>query len=271
MQVEDLFCGVCGTPVEQDETQTAAQQYSSVYIREQEQRSHNYTQEQPYNNTTQTMYRSSRAGRHAGSINKRTITLTVCIVACVIVLGFGLYSLLGSGNTWVPDPGPNPAPAPAAPTPTHTHTPEPSIDETVQAEVPVPTPEAPSFEQEQEFVPVPVIEPDLSVYEKLVDSITGTKDGIIMVVTWSNNEFTVFERESNNHIWMMQSRDVSASNAYREVKPTFSFDHIGEVIKISFSTTTRIYNLYQNGTGHFSNTDGTSYEDLTWEYTIIPG
>ena len=274
MQEEDLFCGVCGTPVGQDEIQTAAQEYSSVYTPEQEQQPPDYMQEQPYNNTTQPVYRLSRAGKHAGSINKWPIILTVCIAACAIVLGVGLYYLLGSGNSLAPDPAPVPDPALApapAPTPAYTPTPEPSIEKPIQAEVPVPAPEAPPFEQEQESVPAPVTEPDLSAYEKLVDSLNGTRDGVILVMAWSNNEVTVFERECNSQIWMMQSRDVTAANAYREVSPAFSFDHAGEVIKIGFPTTTRLYHLYKDGTGHFSNTDGTKYEGLTWEYTITPG
>jgi len=244
MDTDDLFCGICGAPVEQDEAQIAAP---------------------PYINTTLPMYGASQTGKQSGSINKRLIIIAICIAASVIVFGVGLNSLLDSGYSRVPEPAPAPAPALA-----------PATEEPAQIERTTPTPATatPSFKQDPEPAPAPspetILEPELSAYEQLKDSITGKRDGVTLVISWFNDETTVFEKERNSHIWMMQSRDLSAANAYREVEPTFYFDQTGEVIKIGFPTTTRLYHLYKDGTGHFSNTDGTSYEDLMWECTIIP-
>jgi len=115
-------------------------------------------------------------------------------------------------------------------------------------------------------VPELLIEPELSPYEQLWNSISSAEDGVSINISWYNNQTTVFERERDSRVWMIQSRDVNAANAYREVHPTFRI--VDGVITVSFTTTTRVYYLLEDGTGHFQNTNGTNNEDLTWDFTI---
>jgi len=47
-----------------------------------------------------------------------------------------------------------------------------------------------------------------------------------------------------------------------KVSPAFSYEN--DVFMIGFPTTTRIYYLYNDGSGNFSQPDGTNKENLTW-------
>ena len=108
--------------------------------------------------------------------------------------------------------------------------------------------------------------PQFFSYEQLWHSIDSTMDGVALAVSWYDDQTTVFRRELGNRIWMMQSRDINAANAYREVYPTFAMED--DVITIGFPTTTRLYYLFEDGTGYFRNPDGTRSEGFTWSFAI---
>jgi len=106
---------------------------------------------------------------------------------------------------------------------------------------------------------------DYGMHQRLGDAILTTSDGVVLTITWyteGRGRSTVFERVPNNPVWMMESRDGD----YRQVEPDFSYE--SDAFSIGFPTTTRRYFLYGDGTGHFSNRDGSSYEYLTWDFYV---
>jgi len=129
--------------------------------------------------------------------------------------------------------------APATPAPA---TPSPSAPATATPPVATPTPESPP----------PPPPPELSNIEILEDVIMYSDLTCWLVIFWENNTTTVFERYSGANEWYMYSRDGD----YREVEPTFWIER--GVFMISFPTTTRVYNIYEDGTGFFGD------ETFTW-------
>jgi len=99
----------------------------------------------------------------------------------------------------------------------------------------------------------------------LRDAIDLSIDGVVISIEWTSGRHrgnsTVFERLYNSNDWIMYG--VSDT---REVFPTFGY--AGDAFTIGFPTTTRIYYLFEDGTGYFRNTDGTNNENLKWEYWI---
>jgi len=106
----------------------------------------------------------------------------------------------------------------------------------------------------------PELEP---LHIQLGNTIENTNSGVRLIMSWTDGKRTVFEREYDSHVWTIHSR----TGEYRELGPVF-FAHRGDAFTVSFTTTTRVYHLYEDGTGHFKNLDGSNNEDLRWEFEI---
>jgi len=112
------------------------------------------------------------------------------------------------------------------------------------------------------------ITPELTQYQQLWQSINNTGDSVSMVMTWFDNRTTVLLREQDRQIWTMKSRDLSEAGdrIINKLSPAFSLEE--DVITMSFTTTPKIYYLFEDGTGYFRNPDGTNSEVFTWEFAI---
>jgi hypothetical protein len=108
-------------------------------------------------------------------------------------------------------------------------------------------PEPPAMPEPPEL-PQPV----LTATEILADVIFNTNNVCWLVIYWENGTTTVFERDEYTLDWIMYSRDGSV----RQVEPSFSLR--GSTFLIGFPTTTRVYNLFNDGTGFFGD------EALVW-------
>jgi len=104
------------------------------------------------------------------------------------------------------------------------------------------------------------------MHRALGHAILNTTDGINLTMYWSatnRGNRTIFERAPNSSTWMMHARDGD----YREVLPAFNYD--GDAFTISWpGVTSRVYNLFEDGTGFFANPNGSNYESLTWDFEV---
>jgi len=105
---------------------------------------------------------------------------------------------------------------------------------------------------------------DEPVHITLGNIVMDTSDGVDIRILWRNREITVFERAAGGSRWMMQSR----TGDYRQVIPSFSFRN--DAFTIAFTTTTRVYYLFEDGTGYFRNPNGSNSEALDWEFVLKP-
>jgi len=90
------------------------------------------------------------------------------------------------------------------------------------------------------------------------EAIFYTSDWIRLWVYWANGTLTVFERDKDSMIWLMESRD----GTIRIVEPFFDFD--GPTFTIGFPTTRELYRLNDDNTGNFGS------ETMTWFFESSP-
>jgi len=156
-------------------------------------------------------------------------------------------------------PPPTDAPPPESPPetpPPETQPPETPPSETPPSETP-PSETPPSETPPPETPPPPEPPPPpppLSAFEVLAGMILETKNPCWLTIFWDNNTITQFERIYYNDDWFMYSRDGD----YRAVEPTFWLED--GIFKISFPTTTRVYHLFEDHSGHFGD------EKFEWEF-----
>ena len=91
----------------------------------------------------------------------------------------------------------------------------------------------------------------------LDDVIFNTSDWVLINIDWTNRQRTVFERDRDSLVWIMQSRDGNI----RMVKPSFARE--GDAITIGFPTTKSTYCLTSDGSGQFQ-------EECTWTFDSNP-
>ena len=88
----------------------------------------------------------------------------------------------------------------------------------------------------------------------LDEAIIDTNDWVRLTARWPNGAMTVFERDKDSDLWVMQSRDGNT----RLVDPVFN--RVSGGMTIEFPTTSSKYNLYDDFTGNLGS------ESLTWSF-----
>jgi len=157
-------------------------------------------------------------------------------------------------------PPPPVQPTPAAPPQTEAPPAEPEPEKTPEPEPqtpqpePEPTPE-PSPEPEPEPEPEPTPEPRVLTFS---EAIFTSSDWLRLYVRWENGTLTVFERDKDSPLWIMEGRDGNV----RIAEPSFSTE--GTTITMGFPTARTVYRLLNNNTGSFGN------ENMTWYFETDP-
>lgn len=101
---------------------------------------------------------------------------------------------------------------------------------------------------------------------ELYDELGNRRSGVYLLISWtdgphSGNSSALY-RDAGSDMWMMDG--VTST---REVFPEFGYDGTAFIISWPRLTSTdRRYYLMENGTGYFSEPDGTGRENLRWEF-----
>ena len=107
---------------------------------------------------------------------------------------------------------------------------------------------------------------DLPMHVQLENAVENGNESIWLTMRWiggqRSGQEVLYERTVDSHQWTME--DASGISV---VEPTFAMED--NAYTISFPTTTRVFYLFADGTGHFRNPDGSENEDLTWEFMTI--
>jgi hypothetical protein len=223
-----------------------------------------------------------------GQKNTATITAVV-ITVCVVILGLGMYLLLGRGNNSKSDNSDDlslseiqtydllPFPqddvessVPLSPTdafnPDSPEAPEitPPEDNVVSLPVQIPDPTSEPESHPPNERPTPSNETRL---QHLSDAMRNTNVEVYITFSWTDGPFggkvTALERSSGSSKWWM----YGANGHNREVFPEYEYN-ISNVSIAYPGTTTRVYYLFEDGTGYFSEPDGSNRENLMWGYWV---
>jgi len=104
---------------------------------------------------------------------------------------------------------------------------------------------------------------DLPMHVQLENAIENSGSAVWLSITWIGGQHagseTLFERAGGGQKWTMEG--VSGRS---DVDPVFGKEN--NTLTIGFTTTTRVYYLFSDGTGYFRNPDGTNSEDFTWMF-----
>jgi len=79
----------------------------------------------------------------------------------------------------------------------------------------------------------------------------------------TSGETSVFLRSGNSENWEILRRGTGVRD---RVNPSFWYD--GVRLTISFPTTPRVYNLFNDGTGYFSDPGHEDHEGLVWDLFV---
>jgi len=106
----------------------------------------------------------------------------------------------------------------------------------------------------------PVFVDNLPMDLQLENAINSDTD-IWLTISWTSGRFngqeTVFERAQSSQTWTMESITLRG-----EVEPIFG--RVGNAFTISFLDEVKMYFLFSDGLGDFSNPDGTDTEEFYW-------
>ena len=132
--------------------------------------------------------------------------------------------------------------------------------------VPEPVPEPP--------VPEPVPEPQpeeiyIPIHQRFFYDATNSSNCVVLTITWvggsNDGRISLFKSAANSNVWYIQGiRDYYP----RLVEPTFGIRSDAATISFPPTRTTRVYNLFSDGTGFFAYPSGAGRENLTWESLV---
>ena len=101
----------------------------------------------------------------------------------------------------------------------------------------------------------------------LVTATSDFENGVEITIYWTDGResgtTTVFWRLPGSYDWAMKKR---VNNELTWVYPWLDADWGVPVIYMGFDTTTRVYNIFGDGTGYFANADMSNIENFNWYY-----